>query len=324
MQFRQLGSTELKLSVIGLGTWAMGGAGWQYSWGNQDERDSIRTIHTALDLGINWIDSAPVYGHGRAEEVIGKALKGMHEKPFIATKCSRILNKKGEIVSSLKRESISKEAENSLRRLQVEMIDLYQVHWPKPEEDLVESWEAIVSLIKQGKVRYGGVSNFGVNHMEKIRTIFPISSLQPPYSMFRRDIENEIILYCGKNQIGIISYSPMQKGLLSGKMTKERVANFDEDDHRRRDTMFQEPQLSINLDLVEKLRPITKQYDCDVAHLSIAWTLRHPEITAAIVGSRKPQQIQEIIKATDLKIDRLDLEKIEQLLLEHQQNLTRV
>jgi aryl-alcohol dehydrogenase-like predicted oxidoreductase len=324
MHLRQLGSTELELSVIGLGTWAMGGAGWQFSWGNQDERDSIKTIHTALDLGINWIDSAPVYGHGCAEEVIGKALKGMHEKPFIATKCSRILNDKGEIISSLKRESILKEAENSLRRLQVEVIDLYQIHWPKPKDDLLEGWEAIVSLIKQGKVRYGGVSNFNINQMEKIWTIYPIASLQPPYSMLKSDIENEVIPYCGQRRIGIICYSPMQKGLLSGKMSKERVTNLDKDDHRRKDPMFSEPQLGINLDFVEKLKPIADQYDCSVAQLSIAWTLRHPEITAAIVGARKPQQIRETIKAADLKIDHHDLEKIDQLLREHQQNLARV
>ncbi|MGQ9474222.1 MAG: aldo/keto reductase, partial [Candidatus Caldatribacteriaceae bacterium] len=261
MRKRKLGWTELELSVIGFGSWAIGGGGWKFSWGPQDDQESIEAIRRAVDLGVNWIDTAAVYGLGHSEEVVGKAIRNLSPRPFIATKCERVWDEKGNIFGSLKRESIRREVEASLRRLQVDVIDLYQIHWPDPDEDIEEGWGEMSRLVEEGKVRYIGVSNFNVSQMERIRKIHPIASLQPPYSMLKRSIETEILPYCAQHNIGVIVYSPMQKGLLTGAITKERVAQFPPDDHRRLDPQFQEPELSINLELVERLKEIAAKYE---------------------------------------------------------------
>lgn len=324
MKTRKLGYSDLELTTIGLGTWAMGGLGWDFSWGKQEDEDSVAAIHRALDLGINWIDTAAVYGLGHAEEVVGKAIKGLSEKPIVATKCARVWDEQGRLGFNLKRESIRKECEQSLRRLQLDVIDLYQIHWNRPDEDIEEGWSAIADLIQEGKVRHGGVSNFTAGQMARILPIHPIASLQPPYSMLVRGIEDEILPFCGENNIGVICYSPMYKGLLSGKMTKERLANLDEDDHRRRDPHFNPPELDVNLQLVEGLREIAARSGHTVAQLAIAWTLRRPEVTAAIVGGRRPDQIAETAAAGDWHLTQDEIDEIEGLLKKREEQLSHL
>ena len=321
MRKRKLGWTDLELTVIGFGSWALGGGGWESGWGPQDDEESIAAIHRALDLGINWIDTAAVYGLGHSEEIIAKALRGMSEKPIIATKCGLVWNEKGEVFGCLKRDSIRKEVEDSLRRLEVEVIDLYQIHWPDPDPDIEEAWSTMADLVKEGKIRYAGVSNFNVEQMKRIEKIHPIASLQPPYSMIMRDIEKEILPYCAEKNMGVIVYSPMQKGLLTGKFTPERVKNLPPDDHRRNDPQFNEPLPSINLELVEKLKPIAEKYGRTLAQLAIAWVLRRPEVTAAIVGTRRPSQIEETFPAGDWELSAEDIEAIDKLLQEREEKI---
>ena len=299
MRTRTLGWTGVELTTIGLGTWAMGGSGWQFSWGPQDDAQSTGAIQRAVECGINWIDTAPAYGLGHSEEIVGRALRGMAQRPFIATKCSRVWDERGTLGSSLRAESIQREAESSLRRLQVDVIDLYQIHWAMPEEDLEEGWTAVAELIGQGKVRYGGVSNFSVAQLERIRKIHPIASVQPPYSMLVRGIEKDLLDYCAAHQIGVICYSPMYKGLLSGRFNRERLHLLADDDHRRRDPRFQEPQISAHLKLAEGLRRIAEGEGKTLAELAIAWVLRRPEVTAAIVGARSAAQVDEFAAAGD-------------------------
>ena len=321
MQTRKLGWTDLNLSTVGLGTWAIGGAGWKFSWGPQDDRESISTIRRALEKGINWIDTAPVYGLGHSEEVVGKAIKESRDRPIIATKCSRLWDKDGNPYGCLKKESIRSEVERSLRRLKIEVIDLYQIHWPDPDEDIEEAWSAIKDLVTEGKVRYAGVSNFSVEQLKRIQPIHPVASLQPPYSMLERGIEEELLHYCSANNIGVIVYSPMQKGLLTGKFTRERVENLPQDDHRHEDPRFQEPELSANLKLVEGLRSIAEKSGRTVAQLAIAWVLQHPEVTAAIVGARHPSQIEETIAAGELMLSKEDIAAIDTLLNKRRKQL---
>ena len=323
MKTRKLGWTDLNISTIGLGTWAIGGGEWKFSWGPQDDRDSISTIHRAIDLGINWIDTAAVYGLGHSEEIVGKAIRGLRDKPIIATKCERVWDKDGNIFGRLKKESVRAEADASLERLRIEVIDLYQIHWPEPDEDIEEAWETIGDLIKEGKVRYGGVSNFSLEQLKRVQAIRPVASLQPPYSMLERNLEKEFLDYCSANNIGVITYSPMQKGLLTGKFTRERVESLPIDDHRRRDPRFQEPELSANLELVEDLRSIAEKRGKTVAQLAIAWVLRRPEVTAALVGARRPSQIEETVAAGDWQIHKDDIEAIEALLVKRQESLGR-
>jgi aryl-alcohol dehydrogenase-like predicted oxidoreductase len=289
----------VELTTIGLGTWAMGGSGWQFSWGPQDDAQSTGAIQRAVECGINWIDTAPAYGLGHSEEIVGRAIRGMAQRPFIATKCSRVWDERGTLGSSLRAESIQREAESSLRRLQGDVIDLYQIHWAMPEEDLEEGWTAVAELIRQGKVRYGGVSNFNVAQLERIRKIHPIASVQPPYSMLVRGIEKDLLAYCAAHQIGVICYSPMYKGLLSGRFNRERLHLLAEDDHRRRDPRFQEPQISANLKLAEGLSRTAEGEGKTLAELAIAWVLRRPEVTAAIVGARSAAQVDEFVTAGD-------------------------
>lgn len=321
MKTRKLGWTDLNLSVIGLGTWAIGGGGWQWGWGQQDDRESIAAISRALELGVNWIDTAAVYGLGHSEEIVGRAIKGLRKKPIIATKCGLVWGKNGNISNRLKEKSIRAEVEASLKRLRVDVIDLYQIHWPIPDEDIEEAWGAIADIVKEGKVRYAGVSNFSVEQLERIRAIHPIASLQPPYNVIRREVEERLLEYCAEHNIGVITYSPMERGLLTGKFTKERVQNLPDDDHRRGDSRFQEPELSANLELVEGLRGIVEKRGRTVGQLAIAWILRRPEVTAAIVGARHPYQIEETVAAGDWVLSRGDLAAIDKLLGKRQKAL---
>jgi len=321
MRTRRLGKPNLALTVIGFGSWAIGGGGSKISWGPQDDSESIAAIKKALDLGINWVDTAAIYGLGHSEEIVGKAIKGISKRPIIATKCGLVWDEKKNITNRLKRESIKNEAEASLKRLDIDVIDLYQIHWPIPDEDIEEGWEAMAQLVKEGKVRYIGVSNFNVSQMKRAQSIYPIASLQPPYSMLKRDVEEDIFPFCRQNSIGIVVYSPMQKGLLTGKITRERVANFPEDDHRRNDPDFNEPLISFNLELVDKLVPIAKKHNKTLAQLAIAWVLRRPEVTSAIVGARRPDQIAETVLAGDWILPQEDIDTIEKLLAEREQKI---
>jgi aryl-alcohol dehydrogenase-like predicted oxidoreductase len=322
MQTRKLGYTELEFTEIGLGTWAMGGGKWAFSWGPQDDNASIRAIHRAIDLGVSWIDTAAVYGLGHSEEVVGKALKGLSGRPFIATKCGLTWDGAGNVIPSLRKDSVLKEADASLKRLGVEVLDLYQIHWPHPKDQIEEGWDAITRLIQAGKVRYGGVSNFSVKQIQRIQSIHPVASLQPPYSMLMRQSE-EVLSFCAENKIGVIVYSPMQKGLLTGKMTRARIDAFPDDDHRRADPMFRDPALSINLEFVESLKPIAEKHGKLVSQLAIAWVLRRPEITGAIVGARKPEQIEETIQAAGWKLTDTEISEIERLLEKRQAALKK-
>lgn len=318
MKTRRLGWTGVELTTIGLGTWAMGGGGWAFAWGPQDDRESIKAIHRSLDLGVNWIDTAPAYGLGHAEEVLGRVLKHIGEKPFVATKCGRSWDQNRQLFGSLKKEVIRREIEASLRRLHIEAIDLCQVHWPQPEADLEEAWSAIADAVQEGKVRYAGVSNYSVPQLKRIQPIHPVASVQPPYSMLARAAEEELLAYCAAQNIGVVAYSPMQKGLLTGKFSRERVQQLAEDDHRRRDPQFQEPQLSANLELVEGLQRLAERHGKSAAELAIAWVLRRPEVTAAIVGARKPSQIEETAGAAEWTLSPEDLALIDELLKKRQ------
>jgi aryl-alcohol dehydrogenase-like predicted oxidoreductase len=313
MRTRKLGKTDLELTVIGLGTWAIGGP-WQYSWGPQDDEASIRTILAAIEAGVNWIDTAPIYGCGHSEEVVGRALKQMSRKPLIATKCSLLWNDKREKISCLDRDSVIKECEDSLKRLGVEVIDLYQMHWPQPEEQIEEGWDAMASLVRQGKVRHIGVSNFNVAQLQRIAGIHPVASLQPPYSMLHRDIEKEILPYCGKNKIGVVVYSPMQKGLLTGQFSKAHMQTLAPDDHRHIDPDFHGEKFERNLKIVEALRPIAERNRKTLAQLAIAWVLQRDEVTAAIVGARKQKQVQETVQAGDWVLSKDDINEIDEIL----------
>lgn len=314
MQKRRLGYTELEITRIGLGTWAIGGGDWKFGWGPQDDQASIAAIHRAIDLGINWVDTAPAYGLGHCEEVVGRALREISKKPLVFTKCERCWDEKGELFGRLKRESVVAEIEASLKRLQVEVIDLYQIHWPQPDEDIEEGWEAIATGIKQGKIRYGGVSNFNVDQMKRLLPIHPIASLQPPFSMVRREIESELLPFCGANGIGTIIYSPMQKGLLTDKLSKAWADGLPANDHRRGDPNFQEPKLGRHLKLVEALRMIAKREGHTVGQLAIAWALHQPHVTGAIVGARSPNQIEETAPAGDWDLGASLLAEIDQAL----------
>lgn len=315
MQMRKLGHSNLHLTTIGLGTWAMGGGDWKFGWGPQDDNASVNAIHAALNQGINWIDTAAIYGHGHSEEVVGKAIKGIRNEVIIATKCGRIWEGDSrEIGKSLRADSIRREVEASLKRLAIEVIDLYQIHWPEPDEEIEEGWGTIADLVREGKIRYGGVSNFSLEQLKRAQAIHPIASLQPPYSMLRREIEEEIMTYCGTNQIGIIAYSPMQAGLLTGKFTKERAAGLPESDWRSRNPFFMEPQLSVNLQAIDQLRKIADEKKISLSQLSLAWVLRNKEMTSAIVGARNPEQIEETAKAGDMSLANAEIDAIEEIL----------
>jgi aryl-alcohol dehydrogenase-like predicted oxidoreductase len=310
MQKRQLGNSDLMITPIGIGAWAMGGGGWQFAWGPQDDNESIDAIHAALDAGINWIDTAAIYGLGHSEEVVARALAGRPNRPYVFTKCERVWDETGKISGRLKRDSIRGEAEDSLRRLKVDCIDLYQIHWAQPDEDIEEGWSAMAELKQEGKVRWIGLSNFSRSQMERAAKIAPITSLQPPYSIVSPEIEAEELPYCLENQIGVIVYSPMKSGLLTGKMTRERIAAMPSDDFRPRTPNFQEPRLTRNLRLVELLREMGARRRASPGEMAIAWTLRHPALTAAIVGLRSRAQFEGIQKAIELRLSPEEIDEI--------------
>ncbi len=311
---RTLGNSDLQLTSIGFGAWAIGGADWAYAWGPQDDNDSVAAIQRALDLGVNWIDTAAVYGLGHSEEVVAKALKGSGHKPYVFTKCSLRWDADRKIYHSLKAASVTEELEASLRRLNVETIDLYQVHWPDPEPDIEEGWETLSRLKEQGKIRWIGVSNFNPDQMERVRRIAPVTSLQPPYSMLRPAIEARILPYALANGIGVINYSPMLSGMLTGKMTPERIAAMPADDWRRNNIEYKEPRLSRNMCLVELLREIGSGHGVTPGVVAIAWTLHHPAITAAIVGGRTPRQVEETAAALEFRLTEEEFGKINEFL----------
>jgi aryl-alcohol dehydrogenase-like predicted oxidoreductase len=311
---RQLGNSDLQLTPIGYGAWAIGGGNWEFAWGAQDDNESVRTIERALDAGINWIDTAAIYGLGHSEEIVAKALKHSGKKPYVFTKCSMRWDADRKIYRSLKAASFQEELENSLRRLKVDVIDLYQIHWPDPESEIEEGWETLARFQKQGKVRYIGVSNFNVEQMKRAQKIAPITSLQPPYSLVNRGVEAEILPYCEANHIGVINYSPMASGLLTGKMTAERIAKMPADDWRRRSANFNEPKLTRNLKLVELLREIGNTHGVEAGVVAIAWTLRKPAVTAAIVGARRPDQVDGILPAATFRLSEAEVARIDSFL----------
>jgi aryl-alcohol dehydrogenase-like predicted oxidoreductase len=311
----------MDITRVGLGAWAIGGGDYAFGWGPQDDAESIATIEHAVASGINWIDTAAIYGLGRSEEVVGQALKNIapSDRPYVFTKCSLVWNEDREISHNLKADSIRAEVDKSLQRLDVDTIDLYQIHWPQftpesPDDDIEEGWATLREIKDSGKVRWIGVSNFSVAQLEWIRKISPVTSLQPPYSAIRRDIEDEILPFCEAHNIGTIVYSPMQSGLLTGKMTRERVANFPDDDFRKRSKYFQEPELTRNLTLASLFTQIGKRHGLTAGAVAIAWTLRHPAVTGAIVGARRPDQIDGIIGAGDFRLSDSELAEIEKAL----------
>ena len=314
MELRRLGNSDLHLTPIGIGAWAIGGSGWNGSMGPQNEADSVPAIHAALDHGLNWIDTAALYGLGHSEEVVARAIQGRSRKPYIFTKCERVWDERGRVGACLKAASIRRECEGSLRRLKVDVIDLYQIHWPEPDEDIEEGWTELARLKEEGKVRYIGVSNFSVAQMKRAQAIAPITSLQPPYAVVRREIEQDILPFCRQQNIGVIVYSPMYAGLLTGAMTRERVANFLAEDWRRNLPGFQEPALSRNLRMVEHLREIGKRHGRSPGEVAIAWTLHHPAVTGAIVGFRSRQQVEGIIGAKDFRLSDDEIREIEGML----------
>jgi len=310
LPLRTLGNSDLRLTSIGFGAWAIGGGDWAFAWGSQDDNESIAAIHRAIDLGINWIDTAAIYGLGHSEEVVGRALKSLSRKPYVFTKCGIRWKADRTPFRTLKAASLIEELDDSLRRLGVETIDLYQIHWPDPDPEIEEAWETLALFKKQGKVRWIGVSNFNVEQMKRVREIAPITSLQPPYSMLRPGIEAEILPYVRDCGIGVINYSPMVSGLLTGKMTAERVAAMPSDDWRRKAVEFNEPRLSRNLLLVDLLREIGNAHNVSPGVVAVAWTQHNPGITAAIVGGRSASQVEELSAVLHFKLREEEYERI--------------
>jgi aryl-alcohol dehydrogenase-like predicted oxidoreductase len=314
MQTRKLGNSDLYITPVGYGAWAIGGSGWQFAWGSQDDNDSIAAIHRSLELGVNWIDTAAVYGLGHSEEVVARALKRWPgPRPYVFTKGGLRWDLQGNVSKTLGADSIRREVEDSLRRLSVDVIDLYQIHWP-PDPDsavLEEGWSTLASLQRQGKVRWIGVSNFNVQQLRRAQAMAPVTSLQPPYSLVHREIENEILRYCLREDIGVIVYSPMASGLLTGAMTRERAAKLPKDDWRKTHPDFTEPDLSRNLALVELLQEIAGRHNRSAGEVAIAWTLHHPAVTGAIVGARNARQAEGVMRAGDLRLTDEEVIQIE-------------
>jgi len=322
MRKRKLGFTDLHLTTVGLGTWAIGGP-WQFGWGHQDDDQAVSAILRALELGINWVDTAPIYGLGHSEELVAEALKQTSVRPFIATKCGLLWNERREKVNCLKPESIRRECHDSIRRLGVGVIDLYQMHWPVPDEEIERAWCEMAGLVKAGIVRYIGVSNCSLSQIKRLQGIYPVASLQPPYSMIHSEVEEELLGFCAANGIGVIAYSPMQRGLLTGKFSRESLAALPDDDHRKTNPDFKQPQFDAALELVESLRPIAARNGITPAQLAISWVLRRSEVAAAIVGARRPEQIEECSISSDIDLNDGDLREIGLLLKKRQKTLER-
>ena len=302
MKTTELGGTGMEISRVGFGAWAIGGAEYDWGWGDQDDEQSIAAIHRALELGVNWIDTAAQYGFGHSEQVVGRALQGLDEQPFVFTKGGQPEGPNRTTVQTLVRDSLKRECEASLRRLGVEAIDLYQIHWPIPDEELEEGWTTLVELKEEGLVRHIGVSNFSVAQLRRAQAIAPVETLQPPYSLLDRDVEREILPFCEREGIGAIVYSPMASGMLTGKMTRERIEGLPENDWRRRSERFREPQLSKNLELVERLSRVSERHGVSPGAVAVAWTLRNPAVDGAITGFRRPDQVEPILAAAELEL----------------------
>jgi aryl-alcohol dehydrogenase-like predicted oxidoreductase len=311
LKTRQLGRTGLEITRVGFGAWAIGGGGWEFGWGPQDDEESIDAIHHAIEHGINWIDTAAAYGFGHSEQIVGRALEGVAARPLVFTKCSLLEGPGRTVVHSLSRDSILKEAYDSLARLGIDAIDLYQIHWPIPDEDIEEGWRALAELRDEGVVRHIGVSNFDVDQLRRIQQIAPVETLQPQYSLIEREAEAELLPYAAREGIGAIVYSPMGSGLLTGRMTRERIENLADDDWRKRDARFNEPQISQNLTLVARLEAVADRYDTTPGAVAVAWTLRHPAVDGAIVGFRRSDQVDPILPAANLELTEQDIAEIE-------------
>jgi aryl-alcohol dehydrogenase-like predicted oxidoreductase len=313
MNTRQLGTSNLNITPIGFGAWAIGGGGWEFAWGGQDDNDSIAAIHRALEGGINWIDTAAAYGLGHSEMVVARALREWSgRRPYVFTKCGLRGDERGKVHRTLKSDSIRRECEDSLRRLRIDAIDLYQIHWPVADSDeLLEGWGTMAQLQREGKVRWIGVSNFDVSQMRQVGKIAPITSLQPPYSLIRREVEQELLPFCLAEEIGVIVYSPMASGLLTGAMTRRRAAALPADDWRSHDPEFIEPRLSSNLELVERLRAVGERHGRPPGQIAVAWVLRQPAVTGAIVGARNARQVEQMISASELRLTEQEIEEIE-------------
>lgn len=307
---RTLGSSDLSITPVGFGAWAIGGE-WQFGWGPQDDGESAAAINRALDLGVNWIDTAAVYGLGHSEEVVGKVLQGRSERPYVFTKCQRNWDTDGRVFDSLDPSNLRRECEASLRRLGLDVIDLYQIHWPRPDEEIERGLETLAGLREEGKIRHIGVCNFGMSQIERAMKIAPIVSLQPPYSAIKRGIEDEILPFCEQNGIGVIVYSPMQSGLLSGAMSKERIEELPQSDWRRANEEFQEPKLSRNLALAGMLATIGEKHGRSPGEVAIAWALRHPVVTGAIVGFRRPEQVDGLVGAGTFRLNEHEVAEID-------------
>ncbi len=302
----ELGSTGLEITRVGFGAWAIGGGGWEFGWGPQDDEQSIAAIHRALELGVNWIDTAAAYGFGRSEQVIGRALEGVAQRPYMFTKCSLLEGPGRRVVHNLERDSIRREAEASLERLGAEAIDLYQIHWPNPDADIEQGFAALEELKDEGLVRHIGVSNFEPRQLRRIQSIAPIETLQPQYSLIVREAERELLPFCEREGIGVIVYSPMSSGLLTGRMTRERIDAFPADDWRRGDARFCEPQLTVNLQIADRVAAVAERLDVSPGAVAIAWALRDPAVDGAIVGMRHPGQVEELLAAAALELSAQD------------------
>ena len=307
----QLGQTGLEITRVGFGAWAIGGGDWEHGWGPQDDDESIAAIHHALGQGINWIDTAAGYGFGHSEQIVGRALDGLAERPYVFSKCSLLEGPDRRVRHSLKRDSILREASDSLERLGIDAIDLYQIHWPIPVQDIEEGWTALAELKEQGVVRHIGVSNFDVDQLRVIQQIARVETLQPQYSLIERDVEQELLPFAEREGIGVIAYSPMGSGMLTGAMTRDRVAKLPEGDWRKHDARFNEPQLSRNLELVERMNKVADRYHTTPGAVAVAWTLRNPAVDGAIVGFRRPDQVDPILAAASLELTDEDLNEIE-------------
>jgi aryl-alcohol dehydrogenase-like predicted oxidoreductase len=307
----QLGETGLEITRVGFGAWAIGGGGWEFGWGPQEDEESIQTIHRALELGVNWIDTAAAYGFGHSEKIVGRALAGLRERPYVFTKASLVQGSGGKVVNNLKRDSILAEVEGSLQRLGVDAIDLYQIHWPNPQADIEQGWSAFAELKEQGLVRHIGVSNFDVGQLQRIQQIAPVETLQPPYSLIARGVEDTILPFAEHEGIGVIAYSPMGSGLLTGAMTRERIQGLPDNDWRKHSERFQEPQLSQHLALVERLKRVAAGMDTTPGAVAVAWALRNPAVDGAIIGLRRPDQVASTLHAAGLELSDADVAEIE-------------
>ena len=305
-----LGATGLEITRIGFGAWAIGGGGWEFGWGPQEDDQSVAAIHRALAQGINWIDTAAAYGFGHSEQIVGRALEGRAERPYVFTKGSLLEGPGRRVVHSLRRDSLIREAEASLQRLGVDAIDLYQIHWPDPAADIEEGWAAVAELKERGLVRHIGVSNFDVEQLRRIQQIAPVETLQPPYSLVDRAVEDDILPFAEREGIGVIAYSPMGSGLLSGAMTRERIAALPDDDWRKRDERFTEPALSRHLATVARLENVAERHGTTAGAVAIAWTLANPAVDGAIVGFRRPEQVDPLMAAAGLELEPEDMTEI--------------